>query len=75
MRVPDTYCQEPVKSVHRSLQGSEQVREQDPRVPLKLQIEMEWFEKHVYTPGLLWEQVAGDDKNDAARTITTAGDR
>ena len=29
--------------------GVVQVGEQDPRVPLKLQIEMEWFEKHVYT--------------------------
>ena len=33
----------------------------------KLQIEMEWFEKHIHGRGYSWETVPGDDKKDPAK--------
>lgn len=41
----------------------------------KLQIEMEWFEKHANNRGYTWERVPGEEKKDAARPTTTAGVR
>jgi dipeptidyl aminopeptidase/acylaminoacyl peptidase len=37
----------------------------------KLQIEMEWFEKHVHNRPYVWEKVPGDDKKDATKPTTT----
>ena len=38
----------------------------------KLQIEMEWFEKHVHNRSYTWERVPGEEKKDAAKPTTTA---
>lgn len=39
----------------------------------KLQIEMEWFEKHVNGRAYVWEKVPGEEKQDSAKVPTTAG--
>ena len=39
----------------------------------KLQIEMEWFEKHIHNRVYVWEKVPGDEKKDASKVTTTAG--
>ena len=39
----------------------------------KLQIEMEWFEKHVNDRTYVWEKVPGEEKKDSAKSPTTAG--
>jgi dipeptidyl aminopeptidase/acylaminoacyl peptidase len=39
----------------------------------KLQIEMEWFEKHIHNRGYTWERVPGEEKKDAPKPTTTAG--
>ncbi len=36
----------------------------------KLQIEMEWFEKHVHNRAYVWERVPGDEKKDPAKPTT-----
>ncbi len=36
----------------------------------KLQIEMEWFEKHVHNRPYVWEKAPGDEKKEPARTTT-----
>ena len=38
----------------------------------KLQIEMEWFEKHINNRSYVWEKVPGDEKKDAPKVPTTA---
>ncbi len=38
----------------------------------KLQIEMEWFEKHIHSRTYTWEKVPGDEKAPAKPT-TSAG--
>jgi dipeptidyl aminopeptidase/acylaminoacyl peptidase len=38
----------------------------------KLQIEMEWFEKHIHNRAYVWEKVPGDEKKDALKVTTTA---
>ena len=39
----------------------------------KLQIEMEWFEKHIHNRPYSWEKAPGDEKKDPAKATTTAG--
>jgi dipeptidyl aminopeptidase/acylaminoacyl peptidase len=39
----------------------------------KLQIEMEWFEKHVHGRAYTWERVPGEEKKDVSKPTTTAG--
>jgi len=39
----------------------------------KLQIEMEWFEKYIHNRAYTWEKAPGDDKKDAPKVTTTAG--
>ena len=39
----------------------------------KLQIEMEWFEKHIHNRAYTWEKVPGDEKTDAPKVTITAG--
>ena len=39
----------------------------------KLQIEMEWFEKYIHNRAYAWEKAPGDEKKDAAKVTTTAG--
>lgn len=39
----------------------------------KLQIEMEWFEKYINNRPYVWEKAPGDEKKDAARPPSTAG--
>jgi dipeptidyl aminopeptidase/acylaminoacyl peptidase len=38
----------------------------------KLQIEMEWFEKHVFNRAYTWEKVPGEEKTEASKPITAA---
>jgi dipeptidyl aminopeptidase/acylaminoacyl peptidase len=38
----------------------------------KLQVEMEWFEKHVHNRAYTWERPPGDAKTEAAKPTTTA---
>ena len=37
----------------------------------KLQIEMEWFEKHIHNRAYTWERAPGDDKKEPKPTTTT----
>ncbi len=39
----------------------------------KLQIEMEWFEKHIHDRAYAWEKVPGEEKKDPAKVPTAAG--
>ena len=39
----------------------------------KLQIEMEWFEKHINNRPYSWEKVPGDEKKEPPKPTTTAG--
>jgi dipeptidyl aminopeptidase/acylaminoacyl peptidase len=39
----------------------------------KLQIEMEWFEKYINNRAYVWERIPGEEKKDAAKATTTAG--
>lgn len=39
----------------------------------KLQIEMEWFEKHVHNRSYTWERVPGEEKKEAPKPTTTSG--
>jgi len=39
----------------------------------KLQIEMEWFEKHIHNRAYVWEKVPGDEKKAPATATTAAG--
>ncbi|HWI17272.1 MAG TPA: S9 family peptidase [Vicinamibacterales bacterium] len=39
----------------------------------KLQIEMEWFEKHVHNRSYTWERVPGEEKKETPKPTTTAG--
>jgi dipeptidyl aminopeptidase/acylaminoacyl peptidase len=39
----------------------------------KLQIEMEWFEKHIYNRAYTWEKAPGDEKKEPVRTTTVSG--
>ena len=36
----------------------------------KLQIEMEWFEKHIHNRAYMWEKAPGDEKKEPARPTT-----
>ena len=38
----------------------------------KLQIEMEWFEKHVHNRPYVWERAPGDEKKETPKTTATA---
>ena len=38
----------------------------------KLQIEMEWFEKHLFNRAYTWERAPGDEKKEAAKTTTAS---
>ena len=39
----------------------------------KLQVEMEWFEKHLFNRAYTWERVPGDEKKDPAKPTTAPG--
>ncbi|MFA5911794.1 MAG: S9 family peptidase [Vicinamibacterales bacterium] len=39
----------------------------------KLQIEMEWFEKHIHDRAYAWEKVPGEEKKDPAKVPAAAG--
>jgi hypothetical protein len=34
---------------------------------------MEWFEKYINNRAYVWEKIPGEDKKDAAKVTTTAG--
>ncbi|MEY4093981.1 MAG: hypothetical protein RLZZ53_1180, partial [Acidobacteriota bacterium] len=39
----------------------------------KVQIEMEWFEKHVHNRSYTWERIPGEEKKEAPKPTSTAG--
>jgi dipeptidyl aminopeptidase/acylaminoacyl peptidase len=39
----------------------------------KLQIEMEWFQKYVHNMSYTWERIPGEEKKEAGKPTTTAG--